>query len=167
MGFWNTLGKMVQGKPIFEPPKDAGASATDEPTAEVVVPVRPGYDAKGNKIIPKIAITRCQTQTSGDNMQVWAWIKNEADTPLRLERMTMVGMTRQLGNFLTPGEQEQVLVYSGVRPRITSYTKAELYYVQMNTNDYFCAEHQIEYDYESDGTYTVSELEPYSYVRDV
>lgn len=167
MGFWSAVGKILQGKPVFENPEHLGSDRDDVESADAAVPAKPGYDEKGQKIIPKISISRCQSHMSGDRMQVWVWVKNEAAVPVRLERTTMIGATRQLGNFLSPGEQEQVELYNGSRPRINSYTKAEMYYMQINTNDYFCAEYEVEYEYESDGTYTVSELHPYSYVKDV
>lgn len=167
MGFWRVVGNIIQGKPAFENPENIGVDRTDVDSDEVVVPVRPGYDDKGDKIVPKILVSRCQSQTKADAMEVWAWIKNESAVPVRLEKVVIIGQSRQLGNFLTPGEQEQVMVYSGPRPRIDSYTKADFHYLQLNTNDYFNAEHQVEYDYQPDGTYLISELRPYNYIRDI
>src|SRR5690606_17833212 len=125
MGIWQTLGKLIQGKPVFEvsdqvkssgPPVDTSTGHSHEP-----------------KLIPRLEISRVKTQLSGGTMAVWGFVHNSSPVSVSLDKMVMIGATRRLGNFLSPGETEQVELYRGVVPQSESYGRAELHFMQRDT----------------------------------
>lgn len=169
MGFWNGFIKMAQGKPVFDaaggrdgqgqpasPATNANASSTASAT-----------DVSGYKIIPEISLEHCKSHLSGSEMEVTVWVTNRSTVELELDKMVMLGMTMQLDRFLAPGEARELRLYKGKTPTDDNYHTANLYYKQVSSGDYFCADYTIGYNYDSEGFYEVKELHPIRPVRDV
>lgn len=167
MGFWKALGKMAQGKPVFETPTDPANQPTTPVTGQTAAD--PLHDAHGKKIIPMIKIEHCKTHHLGTNVEVKAWIGNDSATEIELEKVEMMGHDSNLDRRLTPGRSREVLLYKG--PALTNDHNdiARIHYKIIANGDYFRADYRIEYSYDSsEGTYSVETLHPENYgVRDV
>lgn len=188
MGFWQTVGRIMQGETAFEVPQSPRSDAWDDddsPTDDyaeerafkqehatqpgVSTPSANGlYDSHGVKHIPVAAVDRLKCHEKGDRMEVWAILENRSDRPIELDKIIVCGQREELDYILGPGGQRQVLIYRGLKMTHDSYKKAELYYKDTQTGDYFRADHLIEYHYEAaEKHYTIDELKLLMPIRDV
>lgn len=167
MGFWKALGRMAQGKPVFEVPTESipsqpTTSASDQAAAD------PLHDARGNKIIPTIKIEHCKTHHLGAAIEVRAWVVNTSATEIELEKIEMLGQDHNVDRRLSPGRSHEVILYKGPAPTHDNEHDAWIHYKITANGDYFRADYRIEYNQESDGTYSVETLHPENYgVRDL
>ena len=72
MGFFDGIGRLLQGKPVFQ---DTGAQP-DRPTGEDTRPLKTPVDDRGYKIIPELRVEHCRTSFNGNATQVTAWVTN-------------------------------------------------------------------------------------------
>lgn len=161
MGFWDVVGRMIQGKPAFVDP-DVGKPPQDVPAHTPEVDEEPG-----RKVIPQIKIENTKSRVNGNIMLVTAWMTNASDSAVELEKISLMGQTYRLDRQLQAHASYEVKLYEGPLARNDSYKKAELYYQQVATNDYFCADFMVEYNHERDGGFTVEDFHPERYVRDI
>lgn len=178
MGLWDVTKRMIQGKPAFEAPKsddndnwDDDAPTTDfaedreakrsEKTNQTL------YDQEGNKHIPVVGVVHTKYTMSGANTEVWATIHNHSERRVALDKIMLLGQRTDLDYELGPGLQRDFRVYHGPRMTHDNYKKAELYYKDVLSGDYFRADHLIGYKYETDKTYDVDELELLTPINDV
>ena len=178
MSFWDVTKRMIQGKPAFEMPKsdnnddwDDDAPTTDfaedreakrtEKTDQTL------YDADGNKHIPTAGVVHTKYTLSGSNTEVWATIHNHSDRSVTLDKFMLLGQRTDIGYELAAGLERDFRVYHGPSMTHDNYKKAELYYKDTQTGDYFKADHLIGYKYEADKTYNVDELELLTPINDV
>ncbi len=181
MGFWQGLGRMIAGEPVYQAsdkPREDGDKADRVDWQESVLPddsdhAQPGDDApqdvpppvndpyhddSGQKIIPEVSVGRCETHVSGDTIELWIVIKNDSAFEIMLEKIVIFGTTMQLNRFMKPGEDREMMVYRGRPLKNGSYTKAQIMYKLAETGDYFCADQEIRYTVEHDGDYVVDEM---------
>lgn len=178
MGFWDVTKRVLQGKPAFEAPKsddnddwDDDAPTTDfaedreakrtEKTNQTL------YDADGNKHIPTVGIVHTKYTLSGANMEVWATVHNHSERSVMLDKIMLLGQRTDLDYELGAGRGRDFRVYHGPRMSHDNYKKAELYYRDVLSGDYFRADHLVGYKYETDKTYSVDELELLTPINDV
>lgn len=178
MSFWDITRRLIQGKPAFEAPKPED-DWDDAPTTDFSEDRKAKraeaneandtdlHDANGRKQIPVVGVTQAKYDTSGPNMDVWATIHNHSKRAIELDKMVMMGARVELDYPLAPGAQREFRVYRGPRPAHDSYKKAELYYKDTLSGDYFRADHLIGYKYEADKTYSIQELELLTPINDV
>ncbi|HET7630572.1 MAG TPA: hypothetical protein VFK03_04325, partial [Candidatus Saccharimonadales bacterium] len=155
----------IAGKPAFEVPDEPAPSQlsdTPAPAPTVETPVIPGggridhgrrLDERGRKIIPEVQVIRCQYHLSGQNLEVSAFIRNNSDIQVELNKVNVFGRLLQLDRWLKPGEEHETVVYRGPLLKADAYRVAELYYKDCGSGDYFCALHQVEYRREADGSF--------------
>lgn len=178
MGLWNFISKMAQGKPIFEEPaqQEQGergwADKSDQPgwkpePAQPAANPSPFIDDKGRKILPIITIERCKSHVNGQYIDVTAWLTNASELEIELDRMVMIDAKTEIDRRLRPQEGHEVTLYRGRLPRDDRAHKAQLYYKIVQNGDYFCADFMIEYNRESNGTFTVEEFHPDNIIHDV
>ena len=188
MGFWQTIGRIMQGKTAFEAPQAAQSdewddddSPTDDYAEEramkqesaaqntAIAPHESGlYDARGVKHIPVAAVDRVKCHEKGDQMEVWAILENRSDRSIELDKIVVCGVKQEIDYILSPGAQREMLIYRGLKMTHDSYKKAELFYKDTQTGDYFRADHMIEYHYEAaEKHYTIDELKLLMPIRDV
>lgn len=182
MSFWDVTKRMMQGKPAFETPQSADQWDDDAPTTDFSedrdakraaeqappAPVQNGLvDEHGNKHIPVAAVINVRPDNSGASVELWATIKNQSDRELSLDKITLLGTLFRLNYPLAPGAQRVFKVYSGPQLTHDNYKKAELYYKDVPTGDYFRADHLLEYKYESDKTYDVNDMRLLMPINDV
>ncbi len=190
MGAWDVLKKMIVGEPIFDQQnKQKNDWDVDQnPTADfaeerdakrekienqkIIAKEQQSnlnslHDSRGYKKIPQCEVIRTRSVMSGKNMDVWATIYNPSERPLELDKILVMGNKLELDYPLQSRSQREFRIFRGVRPKHESYKKAELYYKDIPTGDYFRADHLIDYKQEKDGTVTVRALEFISPVVDV
>lgn len=175
MGFWDVTKRLIQGKPAFEASSqddwDDDAPTTDfaeDRTAKRQEHDETNlFDADGHKHIPVAAVTNVKTTQSGDHIEVWATVTNQSEREVRLDKIILLGTTFAMNYPLHGGSQRVFRVYSGPQMKHDSYKKADLYYQDVLANDYFMAEHFVEYRYESDGTYDINDFNLVHPIRDV
>ena len=178
MSFWDVTKRVFQGKPAFEAPKsddnddwDDDAPTTDfaedreakrtEKTNQTL------YDADGNKHIPTVGVVHTKYTLSGANMEVWATVHNHSERSVMLDKIMLLGQRTDLDYELGASRGRDFRVYHGPRMSHDNYKKAELYYRDVLSGDYFRADHLIGYKYETDKTYSVDELELLTPINDV
>ena len=178
MGFWDVTKRMLQGKPAFEVPKsddnenwddDAPTTdfAEDREAKRAKQTNQSLYDANGNKHIPIVGVSHTKYTLSGPNTEVWATIHNHSERSMMLDKIILLGQRTELDHELGPGREREFRVYHGQRMVHDNYKKAELYYKDTLTGDYFRADHLVGYKYETDKTYSVDELELLTPINDV
>lgn len=166
MGFWDVLGRMIQGKPAFIDPEAAPKPTSDEP-AEVAVSTPEFEQESGRKIIPQVKLEHTRSRVSGNLMLVTAQMTNMSDSAIELEKISLLGQTYRIDRQLPAHGWHEVRLYEGPLAQDESHKKAELYYQQVATNDYFCADFVVKYRLESSGGFTISQFSPERYVRDI
>lgn len=177
MGFWGGLGKLIAGKPVFEEPKNEGHGDWDDdaPTADYAEDRQIKreesqglYNASGVKQIPEASVERVKYVISGDNTEVWATIGNQSQRAIELDKIMLCGQMKELDYPLQPGANREFSVYKGKSLKHDSYTKANLFYKDVQTGDYFRADHLVEYHYEAQpDEYYVESMELIRPINDV
>ena len=176
MSFFEGLGRLIRGKPIFiDKPKDSDDDYSDdpwkndEPAVKESTPAEKSFlfDEKGRKIIPEIRFEHCKSHINGDDMMVTVWATNTSDLEVEIDKVDMLGVRREIDRFLKPQEAHEILLYKGKIPTDENGHRAILQYKIVENGDCFAAEFRIEYNFESDRRYTVEELHPEPVVRDI
>lgn len=153
MGFWQGLGRLASGKPVFQ-----DASAPVAPSATSPTPaVSPFVDSRGYKIIPKIDLTHVTSHLNGDTMTVTAWTTNRSDQRIRIDSIEMLGNKRVIRRELMPAEAHELTLYQGPAPHDDHHTRAQLEFCLLADDDDFELVYFIRF-YAQDGMYLVEEL---------
>lgn len=158
MGFFNALKNIALGKPVFEA----------SPQKQQVAPVHETASQAhtGPKIIPQLYIERTNCHTSGDDMEVEVVIQNYSNEELLLDKIEMLGQSKYLNaKRVGPGEEDDLTAFDGDRPKNTYSTECLVYY-KNEAGDYFCSNHNVEYQKMPDDTYMVRTIR-FLHVRDV
>jgi hypothetical protein len=158
MGIFGTLGKLIQGKPVFEP--------TNQPNGHAEVQEQPGsafgqgtmQPSEGPKQMPHVEFERIECHMSGTHMDCDAFIQNNSHDNVDLDKLSFMGSSYDLGRQLRPGEEHEFRIYSGNRPNNTSYTRAELT-VKDHTGDYFELIYYVQFKAVGDGTYIIDRIQ--------
>ena len=164
MGFLDALKNIALGKPVFT---NSPAPNGQQPMpAGGTPPVTPAQT--GPKVLPPVYIERIECREDGDDMQVDVTIQNYSQEEVYLDKIELLGKTLYMnGTHLSPGEEEEEIVYEGDRPRSTSNGPCTLYYKNA-AGDYFASVHNIEYEAQlPDGTYTLRYIKWQSPIRDI
>ena len=92
---------------------------------------------------------------------------NESPFEVEVQAMTMLDTKTVIGRRLSPQDGHEVMLYRGNVPINDHAHKAQLYYKIVQNGDSFCADFMIEFNRESNGTFTVEQLHPDHIVHDV
>src|SRR6266567_1130900 len=114
MGIFGALGRIVQGKPVFEvkqSPQNGNVPAPGQPLQS-----QPQPRTAGPKVYPQVRIERVQCQTPGNNLQCDIYIKNYSGGEVDIDRFEFFGGHNDLGTVLRPGESREFRIYNGPRP---------------------------------------------------
>jgi hypothetical protein len=187
-GFFESLKRMAQGKPVFDSNDDSAGWAdkngnardvqqqpdpeqqTQQPQASQ--PQQPQGRADGvikgqASTFPVVVVKRTRTQLSGTNQAVYCSIVNRSKVAVELKEVRLAGSSRRLSEHLRPGEEREWLCYNGPRQSSESYKEASLDYMVEITRDDFQSIYDVEYQYGSDKTYSVEELHWRQPIRDI
>lgn len=190
--FFQSLKRLVTGQPVFQDsdpshgqvetkrpivddpsvpqinPNDsfAPAAPVEQPAPQERQRATP-LDASGRKIMPVVQIDDIRCTEKGDNMECWAYIQNESEQPIELDKILLLGTKRELDRPLKPGEKRQFMVYSGPRPKDKYKNICEVHYFDKD-RDYFSAIHDVQFDWhDEDKTYTIDELKLRLPIKDI
>jgi hypothetical protein len=170
MGFFDALGKIVKGEPVFTPGQPDGKQQTTNSAFNQAPPApagaTPPVAPAGPKEYPRLELGRVQCRMSGDDMEVEVEVKNESSQQLDLDQVRMLGKGHDMGTMLRPGEEREFTLYEGDRPRSTGNSRIEISFRTVPGGDYFQAEFVADFKQESDGTYTVQRFR-FIQVRDI
>lgn len=179
MGFLNSLGRLIAGKPVFEEPVQHEGSGgdwdSDAPTDDFAeerqakkAEAKGLYDEHGIKHIPEAAVVHVHYSLSGTTVQVWATIHNQSSRALELDKITLCGQKTELDYPLQPGREHEMLIFKGPVLKNNGYKRAELYYKDVQTGDYFRADHSVGYHFDAAlGQYHVNSLEIIRPIHDI
>lgn len=183
--FFEGLKRMLSGQPVFRPGEDVdGRELKQNPqykpdippqqpmqqpvsqhSAEVVTQ-QSGQQA-GPKVIPQAIVERVENRINGQYLDISITIRNNSQGNIMLDKIMLLGMTRELDRHLGPGQEfEFVSVYNGPLLKNRSYTHAEIQY-RNDAGDYFSAIHNVEFEQKPDGTYTIYHMRFIPPVKDI
>ncbi|MDB5165428.1 MAG: hypothetical protein JWM00_318 [Candidatus Saccharibacteria bacterium] len=171
MGFWRSIGKIIAGKPM-----DEGVSVSDKLYASGSEGVKSDeespskvtfIDSNGNKIVPEVSFKHFKSHIDGSQVKTWAWAVNDSPFELELVKTELLGHHQDIHRRLRPQESHEVMVYAG--PTITNDHDhhAHLYYKIYENSDNFLAEYAVEFNRESNGTFTLEQFHRTYQPRDV
>lgn len=170
MGFWSGLGKVLQGKHVFETPVSSQhAPDEDASQAEVHTAANAGNErssTSGPKILPTVLIERSDSHINGSHIRVMAHIKNHSDQQVELDKIRLLGVSTELDTVLRPGESREFRVYEGPGMNGSGYDDAHVIYKDM-TGDYFETYHTVQFRKEKDGTYSPQQFRFIGPVKDI
>jgi hypothetical protein len=182
-GFLRGLTRLIKGEPVFDP-NDQNKGWNDkngdpsqpipgaEPTeGQQPLPAQPQAPrttvVKGQaSTFPVVFVRRTRAHSNGSNMDVYCSIRNNSKGPVEVEEINLAGRSRRMGGYLRAGEEREWLCYSGPRLKSEAYKEASLNYKD-ELGDYFQSIYDVEYQLESDKTYSVEELHLRLPIRDI
>lgn len=183
MGLFTGLSRLAKGEPVFQPGDDdwnekssykdtdgsepyaqpEGSDATADITNDGRGALR---DSRGQKLYPQVVVDKVNCHLSGNYMDCYFGLQNNARTPIELDKITILGTTRELDCPLQPGEQRDFQVYNGVCPTNNYANKCQIYYKDP-AGDYFMSEHLIDFEQNPDKSYYIYRVRFIGPVRDV
>lgn len=183
-GFLSVLKRLIVGQPAFVDTPSQTAPEHREINAWIDQPISDGSDAPvdqlpplprhdrfhddhGQKLHPVVRIEHCETKlhTPG-RMDIWVLVRNESEFNLEIDRFELLGNRRDMNQYLSPGQQRQLLIYSGSMPHDTRDTTARLCYKIVDNGDMFLAQYHVRYESEDTGYFSVAALDLMSPIRD-
>lgn len=171
--FFEKLRRLVVGEPVFRQGEDAeGVTHKADQQLEVQQAstepvVADAVQRPGTKIIPEVVIDRVEYRNNGQNMDIDVEIRNNSTREVFVDKIMLLGTTREIDRIFKPGEEREVSVYSGPRPNNRNYTNCELQYRDQETGDYFSSLHFVEYEQEADKTYVISRIRFTPPIKDI
>jgi hypothetical protein len=148
MSFFKSLTQAVLGKPNSE---NTGSA----------------INKSDSKTFPVVYIERTKCHLSGSRVQVYCSIRNKAQTTMELDKIHILGTSRELDNFLDPGKEREFLVYDGPNATNDNYHELQLDYKD-HAGDYFQAVHDIKFTYQANNkTYVIDEIHLRQPIRDI
>ncbi len=191
--FFQALGRIIQGKPVYtandQPPPNAPpdpmgplSSPIADPfqTNEASEPTEPGAAASTESspeneepailindpsTFPIAYVKRTMTRLNGEDMQVYAYIVNNAGVPIDLHKIHILGREEELKHFMRPGDDREFLIYEGPLVNGTDDHEAVLIY-KTESGQYFEAVHDIRFTFNQTAhAYCVDELRLRSPIR--
>lgn len=180
-GFFESMKRLAQGKPVFDVNDEPGGGVRpQQPISPVTQPDQP-FDPqqpatpvtppspiqKGNSsTFPVVYVKHINTHLNGATMEVRCRIRNNSPVEVILDRIRLLHTSAPLGTNLRPGEEKEFAIYRGPRMQNNGDHEALLDY-KTKDGDYFEAVHDIEFNFESDRTYSVEELHLKMPIRDI
>jgi hypothetical protein len=162
MGFLDGMRRMMQGRPVFEAPVEPKEriSGSDEDIRDV-----PPVDAtaKREDVVPTFSVDHLKSHINGNTIDVYAWVTNTSMSELEIERCVILNTKMMIKRRLGPGQSHEVCLYRGPIADNDYIHKANIFYEDLDANEYYRADFMVEYNRESNGMYTVEELHPERY----
>lgn len=124
-----------------------------------------GTQTQDLKQIPELRIEDTDTRNNGQDMEVHCIIRNDSDKQVFLDKIRILGVKRELDTALRTYEARKFLLYSGPRPKNTSYGMAEIDY--HHEGDYFQVKCRVEFRQEPDRTYAVRRITATGPMKDI
>jgi len=163
MSVFGFMKRLIMAQPLFdEQPHVQGAtpvSANQPPLSSI--------RKNDASTFPVLQITRTETHESGSHVQIYCHIRNESTEQLILDKIRLLGTSRQMTANLQPHDEQEYLVYEGPQLQTDAYHDAQLDY-RTAAGDYFEAYHDVTYEYQdASKTYTIDEMNLRLPIRDI
>lgn len=133
--FFEGLKRIAQGKPVYQYTGSTPQSSTNAQ----------GSETNEVRRTPKVYIERTETDIDGDKMRTYADIKNESEETVLLDKIRLLGTTREIDTTLKAQDRKEILIYDGKAPDNNRDHDAELQYKDMNDN-YYKARHDVRFE---------------------
>ncbi|HSW79893.1 MAG TPA: hypothetical protein VLG47_03890 [Candidatus Saccharimonadales bacterium] len=185
--FWTGFGRMMAGKPIYDPDdpdikqyqtgEDPGSLNPSDQSAQPAAPIDPFAKVPGqpnaNGIIkgredtfPKLQIRRIDNHYRGDDVEVYFRIYNPTNIQLWIENIKVCGHERRIRDDLRPHQEQQYSVYNGHCMKSNREREVKIKFRTMD-GDYFEIAFEINYRYlKEHDIYEFDRAEQHHAVRD-
>lgn len=164
MGFFSDLGKAFMGQPL-------GPNTTSNNSAPVENAQRQQngvVDERGRKILPNPDFKHLRSQRQGsDRLIVKAWVENPTEQEIRIDSSNLLKQKRTHNQIIGPRDSREITLYDGKIPTHDNEGSAQLTYRLQVNGDVFMENYRVDYNLESDGMFTVSDLIDDGPIRDV
>lgn len=158
MGFFDVIGKMFRGEPMFKVPTEQQRLPARHP--------HPEASHEGPKLIPQVMIERWQCTEQGAGLHCEIAIRNYSKGGAVLQRIELLGTRDELGDHLDAGEHLEYQFHLARRPKDTHLDECDIYF-RNEEGDYFLAKHQVEFEKQPDGTFSIMRFRLLPPIRDV
>lgn len=166
MGFFNALGKIIKGEPVFS----AQNEVNTQPVDGILEVGKKQQDVtrtdSGHKVEPSVRVARVKTSRNGSKMVSYAWVQNNSLFAVEVTKFYVGGQSINLNCLLGANQGRQVKIYDGTVKDNNKDSDAYLDCKIAQNGDYFRQNFYVEYHRESDGGYLVEELHPVE-VKDI
>lgn len=175
-GFWETMRRLVAGEPVYRADEQDGVTHKREEAARQQAEAATGASPKegwqrtgaptGPKVLPIATIGRIEVQKQDYDMELTVSVRNNSLETLVIDRVSILGRTTDVNQFMKPGDEHEFRVYDGPMPVGTANDVCEVKY-RNEAGDYFAAMHHVEYQSEADKRFSVRRITFNPPVRDV
>lgn len=150
------------GKPLGSPAQNG------QPAIQTSIQGNGVVDASGRKIVPDIDVKNLRSQRQGERLLVKGWVfNNSSDQIIRIDTSCLLKQKRQHNQEINPGSSRELTLYDGPVLRNENERTAQIAYRLKTNQDVFMENYRVEYNLESDGTYTVEDFHDDGPVRDI
>lgn len=161
MGFFDGLGRFLNGQPVFQNDKELHEEI--KPADSNKTPL----DSHGRKIIPKLELSHMHTHRNGQDMTTTVWITNASEQKVRIDYSYVLGQKQQFNRELGPEAGHEFVIYRGRVAKNEHDHRARIVYRLMANGDLFEEEYFVEFNRESDGAYLLEEFHEEGPTRDI
>jgi hypothetical protein len=163
--FFESLRRLATGQPVFGDESQPKSQSTSPPSP--LQPQRTVIDKVHQDKFPNVHIKHVKTHENGNDMEVYCAIENTWPEEVMLDKIRILGATREIDDFLRGREEREFLVYRGPKPKQQNY-EVQLDYKTRREGDYFRAVHDVRFLYhDSDKTYTINDIRLRLPIRDI
>jgi hypothetical protein len=170
MGFLQGLGKLIAGEPVFDetPSDDDDRDRVKQSVQPDSAPIRSTFvDEHGKKIVPDVSFKKFKSNVNGPKDTTWAWVKNNSPFEIEIVKIEALGQHQDIRRRLRPNEEHEVKIYDGQVITHDHDHHAKMYVKIHENDDLFLTEYEVEYNRESNGTYTLEEFHHTYQPRDI
>lgn len=153
MSFFEVMGRLFRGETPFvaeQPPDQDGVAKPQQSAAR---PTQPGP-----KVTPRLTIGWSQSRINGTQMTCECDIRNDSQEELDLDKVQVLGVTRDLGTILSPGKLRRLTIYNGNRPTTAFDNRGTLNFVTNPDGDYYQVEFLLELQKQTDNTHIINKI---------
>jgi len=153
MGFFDALGKVLAGKPIYGPEDAAQGQPGTAPAQPMNAPQR--TEAPHQHIVPVVRVDRVESRVNGNRTDVNLVVRNESPVAVWIDKIHVLGTMRDVNDDLQPGESYECTAYSGPIAMNDAHKHAEIVYFTDKERKYFEAMYDVRYQQQSNGWYPI------------
>lgn len=161
MSFLSSLRKSMSGQ----------SYSTGTQTSNNVSPLtttKPSGVIKGDpRTFPVVYIKHTKCHLNNNRMQIYCSVVNSSQSEIELHIIRILSTSRNLGNFLKPGQEHECLVYDGPTAKNDHDREVHLDYKD-HSGDYFESIHDIKFTYQAnDRSYIIDDIHLRLPIKDI
>lgn len=158
MGFFDVVGKMIKGEPVFDAQHEQSTRPASVPQGANQQAADNTRTASGQKVEPEVRVTKLKTTRNGDKMVSYGWVQNNSPFAVEVTKLYIMGRGLAAGTQLGAGQGHDMKLYDGPVASSDRESHAYLDCKIVQNGDYFRQEFFVEYDRQSDGKFLAEEL---------